>query len=226
MHAGAGFGFPDEFPFRPGSATRARGIVAGRAMPGVFCSFLFTTPHGVCGAVEKTRPHRGCQDPRTGGERHPRHDYPLPVRLCKVLFERYNLGSAVRVETHFGGSPADDRSLEDAETVVLISDGRDETIGEEAPHLATQERQNRMAHLIQKACGLVPFHFSVFALEAFEERVLRWSGGYFQWDTGGQRKWYSAIKVAEHDLFRPISTAHTSRGASAAENDTCNLSLN
>jgi hypothetical protein len=202
MHAGAAFRFPDEFPFRPGSATRARAVSSrGALCLTCFAASSLPPPPGVCGAVEKLVLIAGVKP--QGPEGNGIHDYSLSVRLCKVLFERHNLGSAVRVETHFGGLPADDRSLEDAETVVLISDGRNETIGQEAPHLATQERQNRMEHLIRKACGLLLFHFSVFALEAFEERVLRWSGGYFQWDTGGQRKWYSALKVAEHDLLLP-----------------------
>ena len=140
------------------------------------------------------------------------HDYAWSVRLLKVLFERSCLRDSVLVETHFEGWPADDRSFEDADTVVLISDGRDGHIGEEAPHLATEERQNRMEHLIQKGCGLVTFHFSVFAPEAFEERVLRWSGAYFQWDTGGQRKWYSAIKVVEDDLLLPTPRHPVVRG--------------
>ncbi len=140
------------------------------------------------------------------------HDYPWSVRLLKVLFERSNVREGVRVETHFDGWPADDRSLEDADTVVVISDGRDGHIGEEAPHLVSEERRNRMGRLIEKGCGLVTFHFSVFAPEALEESVLRWSGGYFQWDTGGQRKWYSAIKVAEDDLWLPSPQHPVVRG--------------
>ncbi len=181
----------------------------------LFWPVLFTTLPGVCEAAEKLPAKKivliaGVKS--HGPEGNGIHDYPWSVRLLKVLFERSNVGGAVRVETHFGGWPADDRSLEDADTVVVISDGRDGTIGMEAPHLATQERQNRMENLIQKGCGLVTFHFSVFAPEAFEERVLRWSGGYFQWDTGGQRKWYSAIKVAEDDLLLPSPDHPVVRG--------------
>jgi type 1 glutamine amidotransferase len=131
------------------------------------------------------------------------HDYPWSVRLLKVLLDRSNVRDRVRVETYFGGWPADDRNMEDADTVVLISDGRDGTIGEEAPHLSTEERRTRMDRLIRKGCGLVTFHFSVFAPEEFRDTVLRWSGGYFQWQTGSERKWYSAIKVAEDDLLLP-----------------------
>lgn len=131
------------------------------------------------------------------------HDYPWSVRLLQVLFERSNVREQVRVETHFDGWPKNPGTLESADTVVLISDGRDGHIGEEAPHLATEERRALMERQIQRGCGLVTFHFSVFAPEAFRDQVLRWSGGYFQWETGGTRKWHSAIRVVEDDLHLP-----------------------
>jgi type 1 glutamine amidotransferase len=131
------------------------------------------------------------------------HDYPWSVRLLKVLFERSNIRERVRVETHFDGWPKDVGTLEDADTIVIISDGRDGHICQEAPHLASEERRSQMARHVQRGCGLVTFHFSVFAPEAFREQVLQWSGGYFQWETAGERKWYSAIRVVEDDLLLP-----------------------
>ncbi len=128
------------------------------------------------------------------------HDYPWSVRLLKILFERSNVSNRVHIQTYFNGWPKDDHDLEDAATIVVISDGRDGTIGEEAPHLQTEERRTRVEKLIQRGCGLVTFHFSVFAPQSLESQVLRWSGGYFQWETEGLRKWYSAIRIAEDEL--------------------------
>jgi type 1 glutamine amidotransferase len=140
------------------------------------------------------------------------HDYPWSVRLLRVLFERSNIRDRVRVETYFDGWPKDPGVLEDADTVVFISDGRDGHIGEEAPHLASEERRSQMERLMKRGCGLVTFHFSVFAPEAFREQVLRWSGGYFQWEMGGQRKWHSAIRVVEDDLLLPSPEHPVVRG--------------
>jgi type 1 glutamine amidotransferase len=182
---------------------------------GLFWPVLFTALPRACEAVDKLPAKKivlVAGRKSHGPEGNGIHDYPWSVRLLKVLFESSNVCGGVRVETHFGGWPADDRSLEDADTLVLISDGRDGSIGQEAPHLATEERQNRMEKLIQNGCGLVTFHFSVFAPEAAEERVLRWSGGYFQWDRGGERKWYSAIRVAEDDLVLPSPDHPVVRG--------------
>jgi hypothetical protein len=37
-----------------------------------------------------------------------------------------------------------------------------------------------------KGCGFVNFRFSTFASEANREQILRWRGGYFQWETAGK----------------------------------------
>jgi type 1 glutamine amidotransferase len=129
------------------------------------------------------------------------HDYPWSVKLLKVLLDRSNIADKLRVEMHFDGWPKDERTLDNADTVMIISDGRDGDIGEEAPHLASPERVNTVDRLMQRGCGLATFHFSTFAPEQFREQVLRWTGGYFQWETDGKRKWYSAITTSEADVM-------------------------
>lgn len=140
------------------------------------------------------------------------HDYPWSVKLLKVLLEESNLRSAVRVETHFDGWPKDDAAIEGADSVFVISDGRDGNLFSEAPHLETAGRVAFMEKLMGKGCGFGTIHFSTFAPEAFRDQVLRWSGGYFQWETEGARKWYSAIKVLDADLSLCSPTHPVSRG--------------
>ncbi len=140
------------------------------------------------------------------------HDYPWSVKLLKVLLEESNLRQAVRVETHFDGWPKDQEALEGADSVFVISDGRDGTLFSEAPHLETAERVAFMEGLMGRGCGFGVIHFSTFAPEAYREQVLRWSGGYFQWETEGARKWYSAIKVLDTDLSLPSPRHPVSSG--------------
>src|SRR5262249_39181655 len=90
---------------------------------------------------------------------------------------------------------------------MVISDGRDGNLYEEAPHLASDERVRYFDGLMKKGCGLLTFHFSTFAPEKYREQVLDWNGGYFQWETDGKRQWYSAIKTLEAEV-RPATPDH------------------
>lgn len=140
------------------------------------------------------------------------HDYPWSVKLLKVLLEESELREKVRVETHFDGWPKNQSTLEDADTVFIISDGRDGNLFSEAPHLETSERISFMEGLMARGCGFGAIHFSTFAPEVYREQILRWSGGYFQWETAGERKWYSAIKVLDTELLLPSPGHAIARG--------------
>ena len=131
------------------------------------------------------------------------HDYPWSAKLLKVLLDQSNIAAQVRVEMHLDGWPKDDRTLEDADTVMIISDGRDGDLYEEAPHLASPERVATMDRLTRRGCGLITFHFSTFAPEKYRQEMLRWTGGYFQWETDGRKKWYSAITTADAEVTLP-----------------------
>lgn len=140
------------------------------------------------------------------------HDYPWSVKLLKVLFDHSNVREKVRVETHFDGWPEEERTLEDADTMVFISDGRDGDKFEEAPHFSSDARTAVVERQIQRGCGFVTFHFSTFASETNRPRILNWNGGYFQWETEGRRKWYSAIKVLDAELVLPTRGHPVGRG--------------
>ncbi|MEK0445736.1 MAG: hypothetical protein RLZZ399_1057 [Verrucomicrobiota bacterium] len=140
------------------------------------------------------------------------HDYPWSVRLLKVLLDRSNIRDRIRVEAVFGGWPQDDGILRDADTIVVLSDGRDGDKFEEAPHFASPERTQLIRRQIERGCGFGTFHFSTFASEANREDILSWSGGYFQWESQGVRRWYSAIKVLEAPLAFPNPGHETLRG--------------
>lgn len=140
------------------------------------------------------------------------HDYPWSVKLLKVLFERSNIRQQVRVEVHFNGWPKDEHTLEDADTIVVISDGRDGDKFEEAPHFRSPPQTSVIERQMKRGCGLVTFHFSTFASEVNRSQILEWNGGYFQWETEGRRKWYSAIKVLDAELALPTPEHPIARG--------------
>ncbi len=125
------------------------------------------------------------------------HDYGWSARLIKVMLEHSNVKEKVRVEIHLSGWPRDERTLKDADTIMVISDGRDGDQFAEAPHLASPERVRFMERQIKRGCGFVTFHFSTFAPNEYSKQMLRWCGGFFQWETDGKRQWYSAITTKE-----------------------------
>jgi type 1 glutamine amidotransferase len=140
------------------------------------------------------------------------HDYGWSVRLIKALLERSNVAQDLRVETHFGGWPRNPGTLNDADAILIVSDGRDGHLFEEAPHLATPERVREMDRLMKRGCGLMTFHFSTFAPEVYRKEVLAWNGGYFQWEQDGKRAWYSAIRTLEADVNLPTPRHPVTRG--------------
>lgn len=128
------------------------------------------------------------------------HDYPWSVRLLKAMLESSNVKDQVRVEYFLDGWPKDEHALDDAATIVVISDGRDGDQYREAPHLETRERVAAVDKLMRRGCGLVTIHFSNFAPDQYADKVLDWTGGFFDWETDGQRQWYSAITTIEAEV--------------------------
>src|SRR3982751_65412 len=53
------------------------------------------------------------------------HDYPWSVKLIKVMLERSNVKDQVRVDYVLDGWPADLKLMESADSIMIISDGRD-----------------------------------------------------------------------------------------------------
>lgn len=128
------------------------------------------------------------------------HDYPWSVRLLKVMLDNSNVKEKLRVEFHLDGWPKDPVTLDDADTIMVISDGRDGDKYEEAPHLQSEARVAAVEKQIRRGCGFMTFHFSTFAPDKYAAQMLNWSGGYFDWETDGARKWYSAITTLDTEV--------------------------
>jgi type 1 glutamine amidotransferase len=143
------------------------------------------------------------------------HDYGWSAKLLHVMLERSNVRDSVRVEHHLDGWPRDPRTLEDADAIMVLSDGRDGNLYEEAPFLASPERVRFMDRQMKRGCGFLTFHFSTFAPQKYAAEVLRWNGGYFQWEQGGKREWYSAIRTLSAQVAIASPKHPISRGLKA-----------
>ena len=51
-------------------------------------------------------------------------------------------------------------------------------------HKLQAKRIAQLDRLTANGCGLVTFHFSTFAPDALADKVLTWTGGYFDWEVG------------------------------------------
>jgi type 1 glutamine amidotransferase/mono/diheme cytochrome c family protein len=131
------------------------------------------------------------------------HDYPWSVKLLKVMLDNSNVKDRVKVEYHLDGGPGDWSTLDDADTIMVISDGRDGELFAEAPHFASEERVAAFEKQMKRGCGFLTFHFSTFAPDKYAEQILSWSGGYFDWETDGKRQWYSAIATKDAAVELP-----------------------
>ena len=140
------------------------------------------------------------------------HDYAWSARLIKTMLENSNVRDFVQVDTYLNGWPHDQNALKSADTIMIISDGRDGDVGREAPHLGSPERVLAVDQLVQRGCGVVTFHFATFAPDALGSKALDWYGGYFDWETDGKREWYSDITTTEAEVTLPSVRHPIARG--------------
>lgn len=140
------------------------------------------------------------------------HDYPWSVRLLKVMLESSNVKDQVQVTYHLDGWPKDEHAFDGAASIVVISDGRDGDQYRDAPHLESSERVAAVDKLMRQGYGLVTIHFSNFAPDEHADKVLDWTGGFFDWETDGKRQWYSAITTLEANVEVADANHPISRG--------------
>ncbi|QDU49926.1 ThuA domain-containing protein [Gimesia panareensis] len=145
------------------------------------------------------------------------HDYPWSVKLLKVMLDNSNIKDQIRVEYHLDGWPENPETLNDADTIMVISDGRDGEKFTEAPHFASQDHLNQIQRQIDRGCGFLTFHFSTFAPDQYAKQILDWSGGFFDWEENGVRNWYSAIKTIEAPVQIPHPDHPICRGVKPFE---------
>src|SRR5579884_4040547 len=78
-------------------------------------------------AAEPARPHKVVLIAGPLDKSHPpgTHEYEKSVRLLKYCLDTSPNVKGLRTEAHLGGWPADPRTLDDADTIVLIASGSD-----------------------------------------------------------------------------------------------------
>jgi len=125
------------------------------------------------------------------------HEYLKTVKLLKVLLDRSPNLHGVQTEIYFNGWPDDPKTLDTADTIVVISDGQDHDESPRVP-IFTPERIRIVEKQMARGCGFVTFHFSTFISYEYADQVLEWNGGFYEWDEKRGRT--SLIKTVETDV--------------------------
>ena len=92
---------------------------------------------------------------------------------------------SVVVETAMGGWPMDPAAIERADTIALFTSGSDRR--EQDHPLLVGDHMDQIAKAMARGCGLVTFHYSTFAPNRIGPRILEWTGGYFDYESGPGR---------------------------------------
>jgi len=129
------------------------------------------------------------------------HEYEKSLKLLRGLLQTSPGIAAIDVDVHTAGWPVHDEDLDDVDTIVLFSDGADH--GESHHPILKPERLIELKRQMDRGCGLVVLHYSVFVpIEKAGNDFLQWSGGHFDYETGpGANKWFSKIETREFEVF-------------------------
>ena len=148
-----------------------------------------------------------------GEKSHPAgiHEYIKTVRLIKTMLDRSN-EKGLSTEVHLHGWPENEKTLNNADLILFVSDGCDGYNFDHVPFM-TEKRMKVMEKQLKRGCGISLIHFSTFADHRYGQRMLEWSGGYFDWqDSSGARHNYSALKEIESTVYLASPSHQISSG--------------
>jgi type 1 glutamine amidotransferase len=107
------------------------------------------------------------------------HEYEKDVKWLKHCLDSSPNAKGLKTESCFDGWPPSPRTLDDADTIALLSDGLDRQYPlEQHPflkgdHLPVIERQ------VRRGCGLVLIHWPLWVpSQVGREKFLPWLGGF------------------------------------------------
>jgi type 1 glutamine amidotransferase len=140
------------------------------------------------------------------------HEYEKGCRLLAKSLETSPDLKGWRTEVHLYGWPHDPRTLDDADAIVVYTDGSDH--GEVNHPLLTGDRLETIGRQMKRGAGFVALHYSVFVpTKRGGPEFLDWVGGFFDYETGtAANRWFSKIKTCETPVALPSPSHPVSRG--------------
>lgn len=107
------------------------------------------------------------------------HEYASDVKLLQRCIETSPNVKGVRAESHFDGWPRDAQTLDDADTIVLLSDGLDKRSPVEQHPFLQGDRLDVIARQVKRRCGLVLIHWPLWVPSRVgQDQFTPWAGGF------------------------------------------------
>lgn len=145
------------------------------------------------------------------------HEYEKGLRLFQSCLAKMPDAGTIKTELYTNGWPDDAAALEDADTIVLFSDGSD---GELTRHpFLVDDRMPCIAKQMRRGCGLVVIHYTIIVpSQTAGPQFMEWVGGYFDYENGsGPNHWYSKIQFARTMTQLPVPEHPVVRGVKSFE---------
>lgn len=124
------------------------------------------------------------------------HEWDKVARLLKNCLDNSFRNKETVTEIYFNDWPTDSRVLDDADTVVMLSDGL------QTHPLVKPERAEKIRQLAKQGVGLVFIHYAVAPPSGLEDDFLEWTGGY--WDKNYSQNPINTVKVSPTLTGHPI----------------------
>jgi len=106
------------------------------------------------------------------------HEYEAGLKLFKQCLDASPNAKGIRTELHVNDWPADAATLNDADTIVLFSDGMDKKYKEEQHPMLKDDHLEIFAKQMKRGCGLVVIHWPLWVpSKKGAEELIEWVGG-------------------------------------------------
>ncbi|HIQ22983.1 MAG TPA: hypothetical protein EYH34_17290 [Planctomycetes bacterium] len=134
------------------------------------------------------------------------HEYEKGLRLFKYCLETSPNVKGVVIELHTNGWPREAKTLDDADTIVLFSDGN----GRAKHPFMVGDRMKVIERQMKRGCGLVLIHWSLCLPSELGRRTfLQWVGGFEDYQNPPRAKGQPVLiedwsRQAEHPICRGL----------------------
>jgi hypothetical protein len=161
-------------------------------------AFALVPAASPCLAADKAKPAKVVILAQRGGDEHA---WGRQVRQVRYSVEQSpDANGLLKAEAHLTGWPADPNTFNDADTVVLLSQG----CGQH-PLFQTRQRAATFDKVMKRGVGFVAIHYCLAALPGADDRkLLEWTGGVYK-ENLTQLKGVGLGELFASDANHPVS---------------------
>lgn len=136
------------------------------------------------------------------------HEYASDVKLLQQCLQTSPNVKGIRAESHSDGWPRDAQTLDDADTIVLLSDGLDKKSPLEQHPFLRGDHLDVIARQVKRRCGLVFIHWPLWVpSQVGQDQFTPWVGGFCDYQNQPGAGMSDAVdwsKQAAHPICRGV----------------------